>query len=195
MSLSKLIRICPSFRLPILFFLIEFRVYQNQFFRILSLSKFIRICPSFKLPILLLKLNFEFIRTYQVLIILILKKKQWCKAIGSTTTTLSAVVFIFMVQSYNSMLMVQNFNFVFQIFLNLKKKQWCNTVGSLIPALSAIVSICLKRMLPFKLCLPEAFCMILPVLKLLLFWHRYFVLLIFADIVFCCFRLHTLVYI
>ena len=52
------------------------------------------------------------------------------KAIESTITALSAVVFIFMVQSYNSMLMVQNYNFVFQIFLTFKKKERCKAVGS-----------------------------------------------------------------
>ena len=103
--------------------------------------------------------------------------------------------FIFMVQNYNSMLMMQNYNFVFQIFLTLKKKQWCKAVGSSITSLSAIVSIRLKECCLLMLCLPEASFKILPVLKLLLlklllFWHRYFILLIFADIVFCCFRLH-----
>ena len=103
--------------------------------------------------------------------------------------------FIFMVQSYNSMLMMQNYNFVFQIFLTLKKKQWCKAVGSSITSLSAIVSIRLRECCLLILCLLEASFMILPVLKLLLlklllFWHRYFILLIFADIVFCCFRLH-----
>ena len=123
-------------------------------------------------------------------ILLILKKKQWCKAVGSTITPLSVVVFVSMVQSFNSMLMVQSYNCVFQILLTLKKKQWCKAVESSITALSAIVFIRLKECCLLKPCLPEAPCIILSVLKLLLFWHSYFILLIFAYIVYCCVRLH-----
>ena len=111
-------------------------------------------------------------------------------AVGSTITALSAVVFISMVQSYNFMLMVQSYNFVFQILLTLKKKQWCKAVGSSITALSAAVFIHLKDCCLLRPRLPEAPCITVPVLKLMPFWHCYFILLISAEIVYCCARLH-----
>jgi len=123
-------------------------------------------------------------------ILLILEKKQWCKAVGLKITDLSAVVLISMVQSYNSMMMVQSYNCVFQILLTVKKKQWCKAVESSITAFSTIVLIRLKECCLLKPSIPEAPCIILPGLKLLLFWHDYFILLIFAYIVYCCFCLH-----
>ena len=127
--------------------------------------------------------SYNFLTYYTILVLALwtLKKKQWCKAVGFSIAALSAVVFIYMVQSYNS---------VFQILLTLKKKQWCKAVGSSITSLSTIDFISLKECYLLKPCLPVAPCFFCQFIKLLLFWHRYFILLIFADIVYCCFRLH-----
>ena len=62
----------------------------------------------------------------------------------------------------------------FQILLTFKKKQWCKAIESSITALSAIVLIRLKECCLLKPCIPEAPCIILPGLKLRLFWHDYF---------------------
>ena len=140
----------------------EFRVYQNQFFGILFLLKFTRIWTSFKLPILFLILNLVFIKTFQVLIILILKKKQWCKAIGSKIIALSTVVLFFMVQSYNSMLITQYYIFLSNVFNSIKETivQSCWFFNK--------IFLC-NRPYPSQ---------------------SFLFLLIFTDIYFCCFLMH-----